>query len=101
MKTVLTPLAAAALFGKSGEAIRLAAREGKVETPVTFQLGEKPIRCIDLQSALAYWNFVDSRKDPGADLERELDQMRFWGITVTDSSGLSYRVLCPFPAMQR
>ena len=101
MKQVLTPLAAAVLFGRSGEAIRLAARAGQVETPVTIMLTEKEVRCIDLESALSYWDFEKCRNDPGADLQLELDQMRSWGITVTDSSGLSYRVLSPFPAMQR
>lgn len=95
MQEVLTPLAAAALFGKSGEAVRLAARLGHVHAPVSFYLGSKEIRCIDLQSAIGYWN-GGGHKNIDADLE----EMRFYGVTISDSSGLSYKVLTPFAAMQ-
>ena len=78
---VLTPLGACFLFGRSGEAVRRAVREGHVETPFSLKFSAKEIRMIDLQSAIAYW-----AEDPWptyrTPLDVQINEMRDNRITV-------------------
>ena len=80
---VLTPLAACALFGKSAEAVRRAAREERVIELFELWLTEKRVRLIELQSAIKYW-----ARDPWPTylepLEEQLDRMRRNGVSVSE-----------------
>ena len=90
---VLTPLAASYLFGRSGEAVRTAARKGHVASPFSFWFDGKEIRMLDLKSALDYWG-RDTAARGFKNLEDELQQMRSYGEHVTvDIFGDTYRIL--------
>ena len=83
---VITPLAAVVLFGRSGQAVRLASREGRVRTELVFYLERHAVRFIELESAKAYW---------GKHLhENELKAMQEKPIFL-EFSGLRYKVLHP------
>ena len=88
-REVLTPLAAATLFGKSSEAIRKAVRNGHVE--VVFDLGatDRDVSMIRLTSAVRYWGTPD---------DRHVDEMRENGH-VLSVSGLGYNILHPKPLL--
>lgn len=92
---VLTPLAACALFGRSGEAVRRAAREGLVRTRLELLLTATPVRLLDLQSALDYWaeNPWPAWREP---LVSEVRRMRGYGLTV-HAADEWYQVLHPWP----
>ena len=115
-REVLTPLAASFLFGKSGEAVRRATAEGHVISPVELQFSERPIRLIDLHSALGYWHRTRPAhlaKVEATKLEAALADMRLYGITffgqvgsfadgsVSDDPLTYYRVLHPLPLVVR
>ena len=95
---VLTPVAAAVLFGKSDEAVRRAVAEGLVRSPVALQFfGTQPIKLIDLESAREYWMRArrPSWQEP---FDREVERMRGCGITFNDTWEIErYHVLHPFP----
>ncbi len=91
---VLTPLAACALFGRSGEAVRRAAREGLVATPFSVAFTAKEIRLIDLSSATAYWG-ADQRSGHEP-FKTEVDRMRDYGVVIQFDEH-QYAVLHPFP----
>ena len=86
---VLAPLGACFLFGRSGEAVRRAVREGHVETPFSLKFSAKEIRMIDLQSAIAYW--ADLRS-----LDVQINEMRDNRITVR-FGGMEYDILHLWP----
>ena len=92
---VLTPLGASYLFGRSGEAVRRAAREGHVRTRVALAFTAKQVRLLDLQSCINYW-----AEDPWPTHREPLDvalaQMRRYGITLRDGM-TDYEVLHSFP----
>lgn len=97
---VLTPLAACTLFGRSGEAVRRAAREGHVHTRASLMLTAKQIRLIDLKSALAYWGRPGGVGIPP--LEHSLQDMRAYGFTFRpDPHSPELQVLHPYPAVIR
>ena len=96
MQEVLTPLGAAVLFRRSGEAIRRAVREGLVESPFTISWTGKNVRMIDLESAAFYWG-VDTDKSPKSCLS-ELVRMREDAVLLTFGDK-TYRVLHPCPAV--
>ena len=52
---LITPLGAVFLFGKSTPTVRLAIREGKVRTEIELHIEQRPIRLIELESAIKYW----------------------------------------------
>lgn len=92
---VLTPLGACVLFGRSGEAVRRAVREGHVATPLSLSFTAKEIRLIDLKSARRYW-----AEDPWPTYRRpfkeEIAEMRRFGVTLK-FGGIEYAVLHPSP----
>ena len=92
---VLTPLGACFLFGRSGEAVRRAVREGHVETPFSLKFSAKEIRMIDLQSAIAYWAEVPwpTYSKP---LDVQINEMHDTGITVR-FRGMEYDILHLWP----
>ena len=106
LREVLTPLGASVLFGKSGEAVRRAVENGSVQSPCALRFGERPIRLLDLESAIAFWH----RSRP---LEAALQDMRFKGITfagqvqigndgpVKDDDLCMFRILHPVPLVER
>lgn len=97
MIDVLTPVAAAVLFGKSDEAVRRATAQGRVRSPVALHLLAQPVRLIELKSARAYW-MKTARPSYLEPYDREVERMRSCGITFTDSWEIEhYRVLHPFP----
>jgi len=78
-REVLTPNATCMLFGKSTEAVRRALAEGHVQSPGELRFGVRPIRLIDLNSAIAYWG----RGLPAAySFEDELAKMRWYGVSI-------------------
>ena len=90
---VLTPLAASYLFGRSGEAVRTAARKGHVASPFSFWFDGKEIRMLALNSALDYWG-REAASRGSRDLEDELREMRSYGKGLTvEICGDKYRVL--------
>lgn len=84
---VLTPFACSVLFGRSGEAVRRATREGFVKSRLVVAFTAKQVRLIDLQSALNYW---------GKPRTRQLKTMRKNMITLT-VKGKRYEILHPLP----
>ena len=107
-REVLTPLAACVLFGKSGEAVRRATAEGHVTSPCELQFSERPIRLIDLGSAIAYWH-RNPRPAYMGQLDAALAEMRLNGITfaaqvrnikdgtLSDDPLCKLRILHPYP----
>lgn len=91
---VLTPIAACVLFGRSGEAVRRAVREGHVRTPFSLAFTAKEVRLIDLQSAAAYWS--TERGIGLAPWETEIAEMRRYG-TVIQVHETEYAILHPYP----
>ena len=95
---VLTPLAACYLFGRSGEAVRRAVREGQVTTPFSLGFTAKEIRMIDLRSAMAYWSTDRGRGyEP---FEADVDRMRGYGMVV-EVFEADYAILHPYPLIFR
>ena len=92
---VLTPLAACVLFGRSGEAVRRAAREGLVITRLALAFTSKQVRLLDLNSAVHYWGRGDRRKYRQR-IEEEVTEMRNFGVTILYEE-TEYRVLHPYP----
>ena len=92
---VLTPLAASVLFGRSGEAVRRAAREGHVRTRLALAFTAKQVRLLDLRSAVRYWaeDPWPSYREP---LESALASMRRCGVTLRYAA-TDYEVLHPYP----
>ena len=56
---VVTPAAAAALFGKSEPTVRGAARAGHIETVFNVGFSEKHVRLYRLKSCMDYWGKFD------------------------------------------
>lgn len=75
MIEVLTPIAACALFGKSAEAVRRAVAEGHVKSRFELRFGARPIRLLDLDSAMKYWH--RSSQPSLRPIEDDLATMRF------------------------
>lgn len=84
---LLTPLAACDLFAKTAPTVRRAVAEGLVYSPFALNVTGKPVRLIDLRSAIAYWG------PPGA---RRLDEMRTNG-NLLRIEVLDYNILHPEP----
>ena len=110
-REVLTPLAASVLFGKSGEAVRRATAEGVVTSPCTLRFSDRPIRLIDLESAIAYWH-RSPRPEYSGPLRAALKEMRLNGMTfaaqegnynddsISDDPLCTFRLLHPFPLVE-
>ena len=92
---VLSPLACSVLFGRSGEAVRRAAREGHVMTMFVLVPTAKQIRFLELQSAIKYWAEKPwpSYCEP---LEKQIVDMRRMGVTI-EIDGTRFNVLHPYP----
>ena len=88
---LLTPLAACDLFSKSPPTVRRAVSHSHVYNPFVMHLSDKPVRLIDLSSAIAYWD-VHS--------EARLDEMRANG-TLMWIDERSYNILHPTPLVTR
>lgn len=88
---VLTPLGACVLFGRSTEAVRRAAREGKVRTELVIDFEARPVRLVELQSALQYWK----RPNYSGNYERGLSSLRE-AAPVLEVSGQRYKILHPW-----
>ena len=88
---VLTPMAACVLFGRSGEAIRRACREGHVHTQLALAFTGKQIRLIDLKSAVNYWG---DEAWPGT-IASQIEKMKLLGISIVHQ-GQVYNVCHPF-----
>ena len=90
---LLTPGAAAQLFGISEAAVRAARLRGYVESPVIMGITGKVVHLLDIQSALKYWG--ESRSpDPN-----ELDRMRQNGISMNVEDGVIH-VLHSHPVLE-
>ena len=91
---VLTPLACSVLFGRSGEAVRTAARKGLVASPFSFWFDAREIRMVDLQSAIAYWG-AENVTARGQNLDQELEELRLYGqgVCVHIAGKGRYRIL--------
>ena len=87
---VLTPLACSVLFGRSGEAVRRAAREGHIRTRLTVTLTAKKVRLIDFESARDYWGSHELDKHA----LRRMRRQAVLGLTV---HGRTHQVLHPHP----
>lgn len=95
---VLTPTAAAQLFGSPIPAVLEASREGKVATPLALGFTAKVVRLIDLKSATAFWG---RERGPGyGDFDSEIERMRAYGVRVSIDSD-DYRVLHAYPLVVR
>ena len=92
---VLTPLGACYLFGRSGEAVRRAVREGHVDTPFSLLITAKAVRLIDLKSAIKYWA-ADPWPSYNRPMETEIAEMRRNGFTLKYSTS-EYALLHPYP----
>ena len=88
---LLTPLAACDLFKKSPPTVRRAASERFVYSPFVLHVSGKPVRLIDLQSAIAYW---------GPRSEHRLDEMRANGNLMLIEER-EYNILHPGPLVTR
>ena len=84
---VLTPRAAAHLFGKSPEAVHKALNNNRVGTSFDMFLTERRTPMILLSSAIAYWGEPDARA---------LHEMRQNGRTL-GVENVVYNVLSPQP----
>ena len=56
---VVTPAAAAELFGKSEPTVRGAARDKRIDTVFTVRFSEKAVRLYWLRSCIAHWGEPD------------------------------------------
>lgn len=93
---VLTVLAAITLFGKSGQAIRLATRKGLVKTELVMDFDGKPKRLISLKSAEDYWGRYFYTDQQRKYFSNELEHMRMRSVIVHASGGKYYRLLHPW-----
>ena len=84
---LLTPLAAAELFKKSGATVRRAILEGHIIAPYKLQVTARPVKLIDLPSALKYW-----KNDYRDDLDSDIDRMRTNG-QVVNINGAYFNIL--------
>ena len=88
---LLTVQGASTLFGRSDQAVRMAARNGRVDTRLyleglTSATGQRT-RLITLESALNYWNRPKF-------YEHTLEEMRSWSIFI-EADTIQYRILHP------
>ena len=91
---LLTPGAAAQLFGISESAVRAARLRGNVTSPVVMGISGKAVHLLDIRSALDFWG--ESRTlDPD-----ELDRLRRNGIRVSADND-EFRVLHSQPVLDR
>ena len=91
---LLTPGAAARLFGISESAVRAARLRGNVTSPVVMGISGKAVHLLDIRSALDFWG--ESRTfDPD-----ELDRLRRNGIRVSADDEV-FRVLHSQPVLDR
>ena len=83
---VISPLGVVVLTGRSNEAVRLATREKKVVTGITFYLENRPVRLLEVKSVRKYWksNIHDD----------ELEAMREKPIFL-EVDGFRFKVLHP------
>ena len=88
---LLTPLAACDLFKKVAPTVRRAAAERLVYSPFVLHVSGKPVRLIDLRSAIAYW---------GPRSERRLNEMRANGNLMVIEER-EYNILHPEPLITR
>ena len=88
---LLTPLAACDLFKKSPPTVRRAAAERRVYIAFVLHVSGKPVRLIDLRSAIAYW---------GPHSEERLDEMRANGNLMVIEER-EYNILHPGPLVTR
>ncbi len=84
---LLTPLAACDLFAKTAPTVRRAVADGLVYSPFMLNASGKPVRLIELESAIAYW---------GRPSERRLDEMRANG-NLLRIGRFDYNILHPEP----
>lgn len=91
---LLTPGAAAYLFGISEAAVRAARLRGDVQSPVAVGITGKDVHLLDVRSALNYWGATRS-----PDL-RELDRMRRNGITMSVDEDV-YHILHTRPVVDK
>ena len=89
---LLTPLAACDLFQKSPPTVRRAAADKHVYSPFVLHVSGKPVRLIDLRSAIAYWLVVRS--------EHRLKEMRANGNLMVIEER-EYNILHPEPLITR
>ena len=89
---LLTPGAAAYLFGITESAVRAARLRGDVQSPVVMGITGKDIHLLDAHSALAYWG---SSRPPDMN---EFDRMRRNGTTMTVEAR-TYHVLHTRPVL--
>ena len=91
-RELLTPLAACDLFEKSAPTVRRAAADKLVYSPFVLHVSGKPVRLIDLRSAIAYWSVEHS--------EHRLKEMRANGnLMVIDER--EFNILHPEPLITR
>ena len=91
---LLTPGAAAHLFGISESAVRAARLRGNVTSPVVMGISGKAVHLLDIKSAFDFWG--ESRTlDPD-----ELDRLRRNGIRVSADDDV-FRVLHSQPILDR
>ena len=86
---VLTPAAAAELFGKSMPTVREAARDERIETVFTVRFSGKAVRLYRLESCIDYWRKPDPEK---LKRFRENGHVLFVG-NEDGQAGISYNVL--------
>ena len=89
---LLTPLAACNLFEKSAPTVRRAVADKLVYSPFVLHVSGKPVRLIDLRSAIAYWRVVHS--------EQRLKEMRSNGNLMWIEER-EYNILHPEPLITR
>jgi len=91
---LLTPGAAAQLFGISESAVRAARLRGNVTSPIVMGISGKTVHLIDIRSALDFWG--ESRTpDPN-----EIDRLRRNGVIVSDDDEV-FHVLHSQPVLGR
>lgn len=89
---LLTPKAAASLFGITPTAVRQAVRNGHVHVSyrVSSSLAGRTTNLLDMHSALDYW-----RGRCPDDIEDQIESMRRECMTFAIDNGLCYNVLHP------
>ena len=96
---VITPLGAAVAFGKSGEAVRRAARVGHVRTQCSLMITGAQVRMLDLESAISYWK-PKNHPERLLRLEQDLEYMRELAFTFRcPDSAEEFKVLHAFPCV--
>ena len=91
---LMTPGAAAYLFGISEAAVRAARLRGDIKSPVAMGITGKDVYLLEVQSTLDYWG--DSRQP---DLD-ELDRMRQNGLKMS-IDGDVYHLLHTRPVLDK